>query len=64
VRGPSGETLVEVAGLDRSSRSDLSDDLTAFVALLQGKATGAADASGAADATDTTAGDAGVQEDQ
>jgi cytochrome c biogenesis protein len=57
VRSASGGTLVEVAGLDRSARSDLTDDLTAFVAALQG-----------ATATDTTtngtAGAAGVQEDQ
>ncbi|HSX68154.1 cytochrome c biogenesis protein ResB [Nocardioides sp.] len=52
VRSASGETLVEVAGLDRSARSDLADDLTAFVAALQGAA------------TDVTAGAAGVQEDQ
>lgn len=30
-----GTTLVEVAGLDRSARSDLADDLAGFVAALQ-----------------------------
>lgn len=52
VRGAAGETLVEVAGLDRSARSDLTDDLAAFVSTLRG-----------ADA-DEPAGPAGVQEDQ
>ena len=53
-RTADGETLVEVAGLDRSAGGDLSDDLTAFVAALQGAAT----------ARDKTAGASGVQEDQ
>jgi cytochrome c biogenesis protein len=56
VRSASGETLVEVAGLDRSARSDLTDDLTAFVTALQGAT--------ATDITNGTAGAAGVQEDQ
>jgi cytochrome c biogenesis protein len=34
-RSADGTTLVEVAGLDRSSGGDLADDLTAFVAALQ-----------------------------
>ncbi|MDO7868597.1 cytochrome c biogenesis protein ResB [Nocardioides jiangxiensis] len=54
IRRDDGETLVEVAGLDRSSGGDLSDDLTAFVAALQGSAA----------TPDETAGAPGVQEDQ
>ncbi|GGO94145.1 cytochrome c biosynthesis protein [Nocardioides phosphati] len=60
VRSADGETLVEVAGLDRSARSDLTDDLTAFVAALQGAATTDITTNGSAGA----AGAAGVQEDQ
>jgi cytochrome c biogenesis protein len=54
VRAESGETLVEVAGLDRSARSELTDDLTAFVASLQGEST----------VRDKTASRSGIQEDQ
>lgn len=51
-RSADGTTLVEVAGLDRSSGGDLADDMADFVAALRGAA------------IDETAARRGVQEDQ